>query len=104
MTDTQDNSEIYTGSCSADQMVIRAQNCVISFECLLLHYCYLSLSVIVLSVLIRLHFCLIITCSNIILYILIIVRDHAHFDDIYIRMVVFETGMCSIYCRLDIWS
>ena len=28
----------------------------------------------------------------------IIVLDHAHLDDIYIRVVVFETGMYSIYC------
>ena len=32
----------------------------------------------------------------------IIVLDHAHLDDIYIRVVVFETGMYSIYSRLDI--
>jgi len=32
------------------------------------------------------------------------VHDHAHLDDIYTRVVVFETGMYSIYCRLDVWS
>jgi len=29
---------------------------------------------------------------------LITIHDHAHLDDIYTRVVVFGTGMCSIDC------
>ena len=43
-TNTRDDSEIRTGSCSADLMAIQTRNCVISRECLLLHYCYFLLS------------------------------------------------------------
>ena len=43
-TDKRYDSEIRTGSYSANPMVIRIRNCLISSEYLLLHYCSLILS------------------------------------------------------------
>ena len=92
------------GSCSADQMVIQIQNRVILYECLLLHYYYLLLSVNVLSVFIRLYFCLIIIMFRYYLYMLITVHDHAHLEGIYTKLYYFEIGMYLINCQLDILS
>ena len=88
-SDTRGDSEIRTSSYNADSMAIRTQNRVISCECLLLHYYYLSLLVNILSVFIRLHFCLIITMFRYCLYMLIIVHGYIYFDDIYTTIVVF---------------
>ena len=42
--------------------------------------------------------------ANIYIILHYTVHDHALLVDIYTRIVVLETGMCLIYCRLDFRS
>jgi len=79
-TDTRDDSEIRNGSCSTDQTAIRAQNRIISCECLLLCYYLFTID----------NSCCMITH--------IISCEHlTYFISIVVRIISCGIGECSLY-------